>query len=254
MQAHNDVNKPQDVDVEISAKWLEEGGKRWARDPNTVPAVIDGRLWLCDDYQRSITPAFVAKQRLQNSYNDGLLHHDQAAYEYWMAHGPTPRKYEPPFSGIGNTPQMKSISNPERTHTESGNFSKSSLEKNTKNILDSGSNIDLLNNQQGQQSTPSSKKNEPMQWKSKLSIGESPSQAAYQHWLSKQADILDSKKMLSDAELTEPTAKSTELGLENEDSMNIPESLESELKQWKDRFNVGRMIASMDKIKQKRRD
>ena len=101
--------------------------------------------------------------------------------------------------------------------------------------------IDLLNNQQGQQSTPLSKKNELMQWKSKLSIGESsPSQAAYQHWLSKQADILDSKKMLSDAELTETTAKSTELGLENEDSMNMPESLESELKQWqwKNRFNV----------------
>ena len=253
MQAHNDVNKPQDVDVEISAKWLEEGGKRWARDPNMVPAVsIDGRLY--DDYQRTLTPAFVAKQRLQNAHNDverkhSLLHHDQAAYEYWMAHGPTPRKYEPPFSGVGNTPQMKSISNPERTHTELGNFSKSSLEKNTKNILDSGSNIDLLNIQQGQQSTPLSKKNEPMQWKSKLSIGESPSHAAYQHWLSKQADILDSKKMLSDAELTETTAKSTELGLENEDSMNMPESLESELKQCKDRFNVGRMIASMDKIK-----
>ena len=144
--------------------------------------------------------------------------------------------------------------------------------------------------QSSQSNAPTAAKYELVQWKSRLSKGESPSQAAFQYWLANSqsnsrkssqpksnkchgehekfmpnpnpvhevADIaqgggddiiLQSTKKLSDTGLTETTAKATELGSESDNVLNLDlmdtlhieqstaDSLESELRRWKAKFN-----------------
>ncbi|KAL9187282.1 hypothetical protein ACHAXT_001385 [Thalassiosira profunda] len=258
MQA-TDAHQRPDNDAEIMARWLQEGGKRWARDPSMPSAVsIDGREYA--DYQR--TPTIPVKQRieaaLRNDDGDTPRLNDQAAYEHWLAYErklgqpgdggseqprPMPNQSLPKGFGVSHRPSKldaqameKESSNPEQTPSTPAKLQMDSMrqEEVDETRLHGRAAHEFWRQRMSQPDGGGNLRTE-------LTSIAAPNATTSQEGASL------AKKKLSDAESTGATTKTTELVSEHDESnLNLlgnlhieessPETLKNELMKWREKF------------------